>query len=83
MVFGQFDLRNNFAHGAVLVASAQEAQLPPNLLNPFYKNPRTRAALARSSWFGPGEFPVAQREADKVSRKEIYNILHHAGLINS
>lgn len=32
-----------------------ERNLPPNFVNPFYRTPRVREVLARSSWFGPGE----------------------------
>ena len=60
---------------------AYEQMLPSRYRNPFYKNPRIRAALADYSWFAEGEMPVFQRQADKISRAEIYNVLSHAGLI--
>ncbi|GLV34721.1 uncharacterized protein CBL_09202 [Carabus blaptoides fortunei] len=75
--------RGSVAHRAVLANAAQEAQLPPHLLNPFYKDPRIREALARESWFGPGERPVWERQAEKISRREIYTVLNHAGLIRT
>lgn len=75
------DSRRNVAHKAVLQAAAYEAQLHPNLLNPFYKNPRLRPFLAKSSWFGPGEKLVKNREAEKIPRRAIFNVLNHAGLL--
>lgn len=70
-------------HRAVVQAAQDESRLPPNLLNPFYKNPRLRQELARHSWFGPGEQPVYDREAEKIPRKEIYTVLNHAGLLRT
>lgn len=77
--------RGNFIppHRAVLAAQEEEAKLPPHLLNGFYKNPRLRQELARHSWIGPGEEPVYSREAEKISRKDIYNVLNHAGFVRS
>jgi hypothetical protein len=69
------------AHRAVLVNSEAEAQLPPSLQNPFYKNPRIEAALAKESWFTPGEQQVRDREAEKIPRQKIYSILKNAGLV--
>jgi len=47
-----------FQHRAVLENAAKEDLLPAHLKNPFYRTPRVREALARHSWFGPGENPV-------------------------
>jgi hypothetical protein len=69
------------AHRAVLVNSEAEAQLPPSLQNPFYKNPRIEAVLAKESWFTPGEQQVREREAEKIPRQKIYSILKNAGLV--
>jgi hypothetical protein len=69
------------AHRAVLVNSEAEAQLPPSLQNPFYKNPRIEAALAKESWFTPGEEQVREREAEKIPRQKIYSILKNAGFV--
>lgn len=69
------------AHRAVIVNSEAEAQLPPALQNPFYKNPRIEAALAKESWFTPGEQQVREREAEKIPRQKIYSILRNAGLV--
>jgi len=69
------------AHRAVLINSEAEAQLPPSLQNPFYKNPRIEAALAKESWFTPGEQQVREREAEKIPRQKIYSILKNAGLV--
>ena len=69
------------AHRAVLVNSEAEAQLPPSLQNPFYKNPRIEAALAKESWFTPGEQQVREREAEKIPRQKIYSILRNAGFV--
>ncbi|XP_026464417.1 uncharacterized protein LOC113366994 [Ctenocephalides felis] len=68
-------------HPVVERVLQEEAKLPPHLMNPFYKSPRVRQALAKSSWFGVGEEPVYDREAEKISRKEIYNVLSHAGFV--
>lgn len=46
-------------HRAVLENDALEDRLPPSLKNPFYRTPRVRDLLERSSWFGPGESPVS------------------------
>ncbi|XP_011200506.2 uncharacterized protein LOC105224197 [Bactrocera dorsalis] len=71
-----------YAHIAVIENDAYEQTLPNALRNPFYKTPRVREALAKSSWFGPGEEPVYDRQAEKIPRAEIYNVLAHAGFIN-
>lgn len=62
-------------HPAVVQNALAEAQLPAELLNPFYKNPAIAAGLAKESWFGHKEFPVHHREADKISRSEILKII--------
>ncbi|KAK6631843.1 hypothetical protein RUM43_013909 [Polyplax serrata] len=68
------------AHRAVVINAENEARLPPHLLNPFYKNPRIAAALAKESWFGPGEEQVIDREAEKIPRVEVIKLLKQAGL---
>ncbi|KAM8716800.1 hypothetical protein ACLKA7_003638 [Drosophila subpalustris] len=73
--------QHNLQHIAVLENAAWEQTLPQHLQNPFYKSPRVRHALAKSSWFGPGEEVVYERQAEKIPRMEIYNVLSHAGLI--
>ncbi|XP_064551388.1 uncharacterized protein LOC135437400 [Drosophila montana] len=73
--------QHNLQHIAVLENAAWEQTLPQQLQNPFYRTPRVREALARSSWFGPGEEVVLERQAEKIPRMEIYNVLSHAGLI--
>ncbi|XP_024081958.1 uncharacterized protein LOC106672322 [Cimex lectularius] len=72
--------RVDLAHPEVVLNSQAEAQLPPHLLNPFYKNPRIAQALAKESWFGPGEMHVAHREAEKIPRTRIFSVLKNAGL---
>lgn len=69
------------AHHAVLFNAEQEAKLPPNLLNPFYKDPRIAESLAKQSWFGPGEKHVTDRESEKIPRDRIYYALKSAGLL--
>ncbi|XP_017486316.1 PREDICTED: uncharacterized protein LOC108374802 isoform X1 [Rhagoletis zephyria] len=71
-----------YAHIAVIENDAYEESLPNALRNPFYKTPRVREVLAKSSWFGPGEEPVYERQAEKIPRAEIYNVLAHAGFIS-
>ncbi|XKL67740.1 hypothetical protein PGB90_003231 [Kerria lacca] len=73
--------KQQLAHHAVLFTAEQEAKLPPNLLNPFYKNPRIAEQLAKQSWFSPGENVVGDRETEKISREKIYYALKSAGLI--
>ncbi|XP_017779855.1 PREDICTED: uncharacterized protein LOC108565084 [Nicrophorus vespilloides] len=65
----------HLAHKAVVENAAVEAQLPHELINPFYKNPRIAAGLAKESWFGDKEFPVFNRQADKIPREEIAKIV--------
>lgn len=72
--------QQSLAHRDVLINSQQEAQLPPHLLNPFYKNPRVAQALAKESWFGPGEMLVNERETQKIPRTNIFSMLKNAGL---
>lgn len=72
---------HGLAHQKVLAASADEAHLPAQLLNPFYKNPAIKDALAKHSWFGPGEKHVGDRETDRISRQQIFEVLSNAGLI--
>ncbi|KRT86690.1 hypothetical protein AMK59_1806, partial [Oryctes borbonicus] len=62
-------------HPAVVENALAESQLPAELLNPFYKNPAIAAGLAKESWFGHKEFPVHNREADKIPRSEILKIV--------
>lgn len=64
----------------VVINAEQEAQLPAHLLNPFYKNPRVAEALAKESWFGPGEMLVNDRETQKIPRTRIFSVLKNAGL---
>lgn len=51
--------QRNLQHVAVVENAAWEQTLPQQFQNPFYKTPRVRDALARSSWFGPGEEVVS------------------------
>lgn len=73
--------KRELGHPAVVHNSQLESQLPPQLLNPFYKNPRIAAALAKESWFAPGESQVIDREAEKIPREKIYSVLKNAGLV--
>lgn len=72
----------SYAHRAVVLNAEREAQLPPHLLNPFYKNPRIAQALSKESWFTPEEQIVTDREAEKISRQKIYSVLKNAGFVN-
>lgn len=73
--------KRELAHPALVHNAQLESQLPPQLLNPFYKNPRIAAALAKESWFAPGENQVYDREAEKIPREKIYSVLKNAGLV--
>lgn len=75
LIYGQYP------HRAVLENEAQEAYLPPQYRSVYYHSPHVRQALEWSSWFHPGEFPVEEREADKIPRYAIYRVLHHAGFL--
>ncbi|XP_039289312.1 uncharacterized protein LOC111064436 [Nilaparvata lugens] len=75
-------LRRDYSHRAVVLNAEREAQLPANLLNPFYKNPRIAEALAKESWFTNEEMHVTDREAEKIPRQKIYSVLKNAGFVN-
>lgn len=65
----------------VVAALQRESQLPPHMLNPFYKNPKIAETLAQNSWFGPGEQHAVNRDTEKIPREKIYLILKNAGLL--
>ncbi|XP_018560752.1 uncharacterized protein LOC108903154 [Anoplophora glabripennis] len=67
--------QTDISHPAVVENAIAESQLPPELLNPFYKNPGVASALAKESWFTNKEFLVRHREAEKIPRQEIYKII--------
>lgn len=69
----------SYAHPKVVQNAIVESQLPPQVLNPFYKNPAIAAALAEESWFKNKEFPVFERETEHIPRSEIYKIFQRAG----
>ncbi|GJQ77026.1 hypothetical protein Trydic_g15220 [Trypoxylus dichotomus] len=81
IVYAQFGVFSDVAHEAVLTNAVEESRLPTHLLNGFYKDPKIRSALARSSWFGPGESRVIFGEADKITRQQIFTVLKYAGLL--
>ncbi|KAK3925647.1 Uracil phosphoribosyltransferase [Frankliniella fusca] len=68
------------AHRAVVRNAEDEARLPEELRNNFYKDPRIAEGLAKSSWFTPGEEQVVDREAEKIPREQIFKLLKNAGL---
>lgn len=59
-----------YQHRAVLENDAFENSIPSHYRNPLLKTPRFLHALAKSSWFGPGEHPVKL----KLKRKYVYRI---------
>lgn len=65
----------HLAHPVVVANAARDAQLPAELTNDFYKNPRIAEGLARESWFTDKEFPVFNRQAEKIPRSEIAKII--------
>ncbi|XP_031766229.1 uncharacterized protein LOC113520766 [Galleria mellonella] len=69
-------------HPAVVAVLQQERQLPPHMRSPAFQNPHLLKLLSLTSLLHKGEKVVYDREADDVSRREIYNILTHAGLIS-
>ncbi|XP_075984729.1 uncharacterized protein LOC142982215 [Anticarsia gemmatalis] len=71
-------------HPAVELNAASEAQLPRGLLKSadFYDNPSVAAGLAKESWFTNKEMQVIEREAEKIPRQSIYEIVKHAGFLD-
>ncbi|KAL3277740.1 hypothetical protein HHI36_013080 [Cryptolaemus montrouzieri] len=67
--------QKDLSHPAVSRNALAESQYPPELLNDFYKNPVIAAKLAKESWFTNKEFPVYHREAEKIPRQKIYEII--------
>lgn len=72
---------SDFAHPEVVANSIEESQLPPEMLNDFYKNPIIVSRLAKDSWFGNKEVPVFERETSKIPRSQIIKIFRNAGWI--
>lgn len=74
---------SSLANPAVVDASIVEAHLPEELMRAshFYRNPKTAAALAKSSWFTDKEMPVFEREADKIPREQVFKLFKNAGFI--
>ncbi|KAL0838872.1 hypothetical protein ABMA28_016897 [Loxostege sticticalis] len=68
-------------HPAVVAVRHEEEKLPPHLRSHALHNPHLQNILPLTSLLHKGEKLVFQREADDVSRREIYNILTHAGLL--
>ncbi|XP_050674527.1 uncharacterized protein LOC126972017 isoform X1 [Leptidea sinapis] len=71
-------------HPAVELNAAREAQLPPELLKSraFYDNPAVAAGLAKESWFTNKEMQVVEREAEKIPRQRIYDMVKSAGFLD-
>lgn len=71
-------------HPAVELNAASEALLPRELLKSkdFYDNPSVAAGLAKESWFTNKEMQVVEREAEKIPREKIYNIVKSAGFLD-
>ncbi|CAG9561970.1 unnamed protein product [Danaus chrysippus] len=68
-------------HPAVVDVRHAEEQLPPHLRSPALRNPHFLETLQLTSLLHKGEKPVFERQSDTIPRKEIYNILTHAGFI--
>ncbi|CAH0585758.1 unnamed protein product [Chrysodeixis includens] len=68
-------------HPDVLAVRREEELLPPILRSPALRNPHLLQVLPLASLLHKGEKLVYARDAHDVSRKEIYKILTHAGLI--
>ncbi|OWR48198.1 uncharacterized protein LOC116770240 [Danaus plexippus] len=68
-------------HPAVVDVRHAEEQLPPHLRSPALSNPHFLETLQLTSLLHKGEKPVFERQSDTIPRKEIYNILTHAGFI--
>lgn len=74
----------DLAHPAVVDNTIAESHLPPELSKSarFYSNPHIAAALARDSWLTDKEAPVFEREADKISREQVFKIFKNAGFLH-
>ncbi|CAG4956007.1 uncharacterized protein LOC123696298 [Colias croceus] len=68
-------------HPAVVAVRHAEEQLPFHLRSPALWNRNLQEVLPLTSLLHNGEKAVFEREADTVSRTEIYKILTHAGFI--
>ncbi|XP_045448051.1 uncharacterized protein LOC123656404 [Melitaea cinxia] len=68
-------------HPEVVAVRQAEALLPPHLKSPALRNPHLLHTLELTSLLHSGEKLVYDREADHVPRREIYDILTHAGFI--
>lgn len=79
--FQQPVARTDYSHPDVVANSIAESQLPPEMLNDFYKNPALASVLAKDSWFGNKEVPVFDRESSRIPRSEIFKIFRRAGWI--
>ncbi|KAB0802674.1 hypothetical protein PPYR_04860 [Photinus pyralis] len=71
------------AHPVVVENAAREAQLPKELLNPFYKNPAIAAGLAKESLITNKEFAVFNRETEQIPRSEVLKIFNRAGFFRN
>lgn len=69
----------SLVHQEVAANAARESQLPPELLNPFYKDPRIATGLAKESWLANKEFPVFHRDTQDIPREAILKIFRSAG----
>lgn len=74
---------SSLANPAVVDASIVESHLPEDQMRAihFYRNPKTAAALAESSWFTDKEMPVFEREADKIPREQVFKLFRNAGFL--
>lgn len=74
---------SSLANPAVVDASIVESHLPEEQMRAshFYRNPKTAAALAESSWFTDKEMPVFEREADKIPREQVFKLFRNAGFL--
>ncbi|KAM3965322.1 uncharacterized protein ACR2FA_000712 [Aphomia sociella] len=69
-------------HPAVVAVQREEELLPSFMRSPLLHNHRLMEILSLTSLLHEGEKLVYEREADNVPRRDIYNILTHAGLIS-
>lgn len=75
---------SSLANPAVVDAAIVESHLPEDQMRAshFYRNPKTAAALAESSWFTDKEMPVFEREADKIPREQVFKLFKNAGFLD-
>ncbi|XP_037970627.2 global transcription regulator sge1 [Plutella xylostella] len=69
-------------HPAVVTSDVESQALPVHLRKTAFTHPRLWDILPITSLLHEGESPVYDREAEKVERNSVYNMLTHAGFLS-